>query len=274
MGGTSVRGSSAHGSPVHGLDAATALAGLGDGEYETSLDEGWWIEGTAYGGYLAAVLVRASSGLDAVSGLRPLSTCVQFHAPTSPGHARVRVRALHAGRSAASVLAEVEQDGETRAAALSCFGKPRTGPDLALAARMTGVAGPADCVPLTVRPEVAARFRLAQRFERRRLPATPGIDTGGWIRFAEQRPLDAMGAVALLDSWTAAATAHVRVDRMLTLSYFVQFLAPLTAAPADFVLATFTCDAARDGYAEDAGELRDANGTILARSRQVVCIAR
>jgi hypothetical protein len=264
----------------HGLDAATRLGWLSAGDCDADLDDGWWLDGTAFGGYLAATLLRASTGLDAVSGQRLLSTCVQFHAPTRPGHASVRVRVLHAGRSAASVLAELDQDGVTCAAALSCFGRPRSGPVIPSAAE-SGAPGPAeiaapeDCQPLIVRPEVRARFRLADRFERRRLPPCPGVDTGGWTRFAEPRPLDAIGIVAMLDSWTAAAAAHVRIERMLTLSYFVQFLAPQgPAGPDDFLLATFTCGAARDGYAEDVGELRDASGTVLARSRQVVCIAR
>jgi acyl-CoA thioesterase len=257
----------------HGLDAATTLRPLGGGEYEASLDDAWWVDGTGYGGYLAAVLARASSELDAAAGQRLLSSCVQFHAPTEAGRALVRVRALAGGRSSGGVLAELVQGGVTRTAALSCFGRMRSGPRRS-AAPPVAAPPPSDCPPLTVRPQVRARFRLADRFERRRLPATAGVDTGGWIRFAEPRPLDPVGVLALLDSWTAAATAHARVERMLTLSYFVQLLAPLTAGPGDFLLATFRCDAMADGYAEDAGELRDASGVLLARSRQVVCVAR
>jgi acyl-CoA thioesterase len=258
----------------HSLDAATALQPVGAGQYGMELDEGWWLDGSAFGGYLAAGLYRATAEALTNPAQRPLSITIQFNAPTRPGSALISVQTIRAGSSVSSMLATLEQDGAVNAIALSCFGRVRGGP--VIPARPLQVPPPDQCPPLTVRPDVRARFPLAERFERCRLPApAAGTDTGGWIRFSAPRRIDALAVLVLLDSWTVAASAKTRIERMLTLSYFVQFLAPIPHGdPGDFSLVTFSCDAAQDGYAEDVGEMRDATGSVLARSRQVVLIAK
>ncbi|WP_329410490.1 thioesterase family protein [Nocardia vinacea] len=257
------------------LELATSLKSAGNGIAEVILSEAWWIEGTAYGGYLAAILLRAASA-ECGAGQRPLSLTVHFIAAVQPGPAEVQVQAVNAGRSSSTLTARLCQGGSCRAFAVVAFGRERNGPLLDEHTMPVGDL-PQSSEVLTVRPEVRARFPLYARFERRRLAdsARKTFDVGGWIRLSEPQPLDYLSAVTLLDSWVAAATTKVSANRMLTLVYYVQFLCPLPWADEraqDYALVAFRSGSARDGYAEDDGELWSPRGTLLARAQQVVVI--
>jgi acyl-CoA thioesterase len=260
------------------LEEATRFTPAGDGLAMVELSPAWWLEGTAYGGYLAAALLRAmlERGGTLRGTQRPLSMTVHFHSRVRPGPARVRVTATYEGRTTSTLTARLEQDGSCAAFAVASVGRAAQGP--ALAERPMPVSDPPEaCPPLVVRPEVRERFPLHARFERRRLPehARTAFDTGGWIRLSEPRPLDHLTAVTLLDSWVAAATTKVTARRMLTLVYVVQFLEDLPPAGDDgagFSLVTFRSQWAKDGYAEDDGELWSRDGILLARAHQVVLI--
>jgi acyl-CoA thioesterase len=213
--------------------------------------------------------LRAMTAENAQAAQRVLALTVHFNAPVQPGAAVVRVRRDRPGGSVSSLAATLSQDNDSAVTAFASFGRTRTGPELD-DTPPPDVPDAARCPPLIVRPEIRARFPLAGRFERRRLPAP---NAGSWIRFAAPRPLDPLGVVALLDSWTAAAAAKITVSRMLTVVYFVQFLRPLPSPqPDDFVLVRVCCDSAEGGYADDQGELW-SGGTLIARSQQVVLIA-
>ncbi|ONH31729.1 acyl-CoA thioesterase [Pseudofrankia asymbiotica] len=250
------------------LDAATALTPAGPHRYLARLDAGWWLDGTAFGGYLAALLLRAiAAGVEAPDQ-RVLALAVHFGGRVAPGEALVTVRPDQLGRSVSSVSATLSQGGVTTTCATASFGRRRGGPPLRRWPQ-PAVPAAADCPELTVRPQVRERFALAARFERRRLPAGP---VGGWIRLAEPRPPDELSVVTLLDSWTAAVAALVPVRRMLTVAYHVQFLAePVGLSADDYALVTFEAGSVSDGYADDDGELW-AGDVLVARSRQAVLI--
>lgn len=257
------------------LDLATRFAPAGGGLGTVDLSPAWWLERTAYGGYLAATLLRPM--LERGNPLhRPLSLTVNFHSRVQPGPARVQVTAAYEGRASSTLTASLEQGGTCAAFAVATFGREAAGP--ALDERSMPVSEPPErCPPLVVRPEVRERFALHARFERRRLPepARTTFDTGGWIRLSEPRPLDHLTAVALLDSWVAAAATKVKARRMLTLVYFVQFLENLPPngdVGEEFSLVTFRSQWAKGGYAEDDGELWSRDGVLLARAHQVVLI--
>jgi acyl-CoA thioesterase len=257
------------------LELATAITPAGPGVGVVTLSRQWWIEGTAYGGYLAAILLRAAAA-ECGPAQRPRSLTVHFTGSVQPGPAEVEVRTVNAGRSSSILTASLSQGGTCKAFAVVAFGRDRSGPRLA--EHSMPVSEPPELSePLTVRPEVRARFPLHARFERRRLArdALKGFDVGGWIRLSEPRPLDYLPAVAFLDSWVAAATTKVKISRMLTLVYYVQFLCTLpreAESPEDYALAVFRSGSASDGYAEDDGELWSQDGTLLARAQQVIVI--
>lgn len=257
------------------LELATAIKPAGLGVAEVNLCQGWWLEGTAYGGYLAAALLRAAVA-ECGPGQRPRSLTVHFTGPVQPGPAGIDVRTVNAGRSSSTLTASLSQGGSCKAFAVVAFGRDRNGPRLAEHS-MPVNEPPELAEPMTIRPEVRARFPLYARFERRRF-ATDTLqtfDVGGWIRLSEPRPLDCLSAVALLDSWVAAATTKVTATRMLTLVYYVQFLCTLpreARSPEDYALAVFRSGSADNGYAEDDGELWSQDGTLLARAQQVVVI--
>ncbi|WP_067898154.1 acyl-CoA thioesterase [Nocardia vaccinii] len=257
------------------LELATSLEPVGAGIAKVALSPAWWIEGTAYGGYLAALLLRAAQA-ECGQDQRPLSLTVHFISAVRPGPAEVQTRAVSAGRSSSTVTATLSQGGSCRAFAVVAFGRDRGGPLLDEHSMPVGDP-PELSEPLTVRAEVRARFPLHARFERRRLAesARKTFDVGGWIRLSDPQPLDYLSAVTFLDSWVAAATTKVAASRMLTLVYFVQFLCPLpleNERSRDYALAVFRSGSARDGYAEDDGELWNQRGTLLARAQQVVVI--
>jgi acyl-CoA thioesterase len=257
------------------LESATSIDTTGTGTGTVNLSRAWWIEGTAYGGYLAATLLRAAAAARG-PGQRPRSLTVHFTGPVQPGRAELEVRTVSAGRSSSTVTVGMSQGDSCKVFAVVAFGRERDGP--VLAEHSMPVSDPPELAEhLTVRAQVRARFPLHARFDRRRLApsARKTFDVGGWIRLSEPRPLDHLSVVAFLDSWVAAATTKVAARRMLTLVYYVQFLSTLphnTAGPHDYALAVFRSGSAGDGYAEDDGELWSQDGTLLARAQQVVVI--
>jgi acyl-CoA thioesterase len=93
--------------------------------------------------------------------------------------------------------------------------------------------------------------------------------TGGWIRLAEERPLDAPLVVALSDAWWPAP--YGLADRLLvapTIDLTVHLRAPLPL-PHDDVLIEVRSDTAADGYFEEDTRMFSRDGRLLAHSRQL-----
>jgi acyl-CoA thioesterase len=249
------------------------------GHYEARIDEGWFIVRGPNGGYLAAILVNAMSASvgDPARGLRSLN--VHYLRPPRAGRARIETRLERSGRSLATVSARLFQGDELQALATAAFSVARQGPSLHHAV-MPEVPPPAE-LPLRERsPAVPFHALFEQRVgigpallqgERQREAVT-----GGWLRLAEPRPLDASLLVTLADAWPPAVFATSALPPLgggvptIDLTVHVRTTLPLIGAgDDDYALVVFRTRQVSDGFLEEDGEIWSPRGELLAQSRQL-----
>jgi acyl-CoA thioesterase len=189
---------------------------------------------------------------------------------------------LAATASASSVVLDV----------LGCPEKPKFWLPLAVGAFAPELPGAADyagrpppapppeeIAPLAFRPGM---LPVLGRFETRPALGAPplsGADealAGGWLRFAEPRPLDAIALAMYADAWMPAPFARLRAPVAApTIDLTVHFRAPAAAAalpPEEPVLAVFRSSTAAGGFFEEDGELWSRHGVLLAHSRQLALL--
>lgn len=186
--------------------------------YRIVIDPNWGIGGRPNGGYLLAAIANAGRSAISETGgehADALAASAQFLRPPSAGTAEALVTVLRRGRSSTQVQIELHQNEQLCVVALLNFG--------GLAAESEpwwsdgdGIDLPAehDCVELPVNPpggdfEVPMMEFVAQRLD----PSVLGFAVGkpanmgelrGWLRFRDDRPLDALALLFAVDSFPPA----------------------------------------------------------------------
>lgn len=262
------------------FDRDTAIQPVGaaaPGIYEGHIDRGWWVVRGPNGGYVAALLLRAlSAEVPAERAARSLT--VHFTAPPDEGLVRIETRVERIGRSLSTVSGRLVQGDRLLALALAAFSLPRPRPGFDHA-RMPEAAPPDACSPFP------GTIPLHERYESRwAVGAPPGggaeeASSGGWIRLAEPRPVDALLIAAYTDAWPPAvfsrASSREAIGPVPTVDLTIHFRRALplaVARPDDWCLAAFRSRLAADGFLEEDGEIWSRNGLLLAQSRQLAVI--
>jgi acyl-CoA thioesterase len=259
-----------------GFDADTALRAAGPGEFDLDVPDHWRVGwGGVNGGYVAAVVTRAMEAVVADPERRPRSLTVHYVAGLRPGPARIAVQVERAGRSLSSLSVRVVQAEATVAVALAAAAADRPGlrfqhrpmpeapPPEELSGWPWGAGGPAFRVNWDYRPCVGG------------LPFSGAAEavSGGWIRPAKPRPLDAVLVAAMADAWLPPALLmYERPGSLPTIDLTVHFrasLPPAGARPGDFAFAVFESRLAAGGYVEADGVIWSAGGEVLAQARQL-----
>jgi acyl-CoA thioesterase len=249
----------------------TAVRAVAEGSLSCDIRPDWWVVNGPNGGYVAAILVRAMSANSAADE-RPLrSLTVHFQRPPEAGPAEIEVTVERQGRSVSFMRAALSQGGRVCAGAVAVFARDRTGLELDHA-RAPVVPGPEETDQLPDRPEAPP---FGREFDFRPAIGKTGFGeadealTGGWLRFRDERPLDAPALVALCDSWFPAVFAVSDGPLAVpTLELTVHVRAPLPLAH-DWVLGRYATRLARDGFLEEDAELFSRDGRLLAQSRQL-----
>jgi hypothetical protein len=261
--------------PGYVFDEDTAVDQVGPGEWSATVSSRWDVVGGApNGGYLQAIALRA---LGHEAGLPdPVTSTAHFVAKPEHGPAIVRTTIERRGRHTTGT-ARLEQ-GETTVMLLTAtFG------DLADASGPTRIdGGPPHLPPLdacVAAPDDDALPPIVRRFDARFDPEGIGWMLGepsgdgriaGYIRFADSRPVDGLALPLLADAmpppvlnmvpgiaWvpTLELTTHVR------------------GRPAPgWLRAVFRTRLLVDGYLEEDGEIWDADGRLVAISRQFALV--
>jgi hypothetical protein len=257
----------------HPFDADTALEETGTGRWRAWAPERWFMARGPNGGYLAAVAARAA---EAAAG-RPLrSLTLHFVAAPAVGPIDVAVMPEREGRSYTAVSIRLEQDRAPKTLALATLGAlPDDGPEW-------DAARPPDATPLAeterIPPEHTDVPAFMRNYDMRwalgRDGDVPG--SGGWMRTAEPRLLDAPLVAAMTDAWAPAAfVALGRFGAAPTLDLTIHIRRPLPPAgmaPEDHVLGRFVSRVSVAGVWEEDGELWTPAGELLAQSRQLALI--
>jgi acyl-CoA thioesterase len=249
----------------------TAVTPRGDGVFECGIGPDWWVIAGPNGGYIGAIIVRALAA-DPELDSRPLrSITIHYLGRPEAGPAEIHVEADRHGRSVSFTRGRFVQAGRTLANAAAVFADDRDGVELDTT-EPPRVPPPGQAEQL---PDSPGGMPFARQLDYR--PAIGGrlfsagdhALTGGWMRFRDERPLDAAALVALCDSWFPAVFAVVQDPVPVpTLELTVHFRAPLPR-PHDWTLGRYSTRLARDGFLEESAEIYSREGELLAESRQL-----
>jgi acyl-CoA thioesterase len=259
------------------FDEDTALEPVGPGRWRAHLHERWSVARGPNGGFVGALVARAAEAA-AERPLRSLTT--QFLEAPDPGPVDVIATVERAGGSTSAVSVRIERDGRPTALALATLGAWREGEAEWQDAQMPQAPPPEEAFRLDPARNGIPAFvgnydmRWAVGEPPQKGPAE-GI-TGGWVRTAVPRAVDAPRIVAFADCWFPAAYARLgAVVPAPTLDLTVYVRSPLPPAgmgAADFVLGVFRTRWGTGGLWEEDGELWSPDGVLLAQSRQLALV--
>lgn len=256
------------------FDADTAVTRHDDGSYSARLTDQWNVGERPNGGYLMATALRAVA--DAVDQPHPLTVTCHFLRPPTPGLIELDVEVVRQGRSLATGAARMTRDGVEYARIITAFG------DLTATEGATVVTGaPPDLPPPEACPTARgtmpgrASAAIVERFDLRFHPATLGwardaptgrAEVGGWIRFADGRDPDLLALVQIVDAFPPTVFDLGVTGWVPTLELTVH----LRARPAPgWLRAWLSTRFLIDGYLEEDAEVYDADGALVAQSRQL-----
>ena len=250
---------------------------------------GWGQGRATYGGLVAGLMLSAlkaqlpSDGTDAGAdegGLLPLrSMTVSFVGPLEPGEAELQPRILRAGRSAVQGEVLVVQDGDVEAAMLASFGRPRASqvvvdPD----AQRSDLTPPEEVSVIPFIEGTSPGF-LAHVDLRTADGGWPYSSAGtshlkGYMRFREAPPVfGEEHFVSLLDAWPPAVIQMLDQPRPASsMTWTLELLDDVAAAPDTFWQYEVRTDQARDGYAHTEAHVWHPDGRLVAISRQTIAV--
>lgn len=265
-------------------DIDVLLHAAHDGE-AVVIPEGWGQGRATYGGVVAGVLVARVLGAVSLDAALLRSVTVNFVAPAVAGPGRVTVEVLRRGKSATQVQARfVQSDADSgesvRAIALCTFGAQRPSSVALDPTTPLDDVPPFDAlqgVPFIegMSPDFIARVDLRPASGQHPFSGASAGDLTGYMRFRE--PTQEFGLahlVSLIDAWPPAAGQMLAAPTpMSTMTWTLEFTAPVSDDPATTWWYEVTTDAAHDGYAHSGARIVDpATGALVAISRQTVAL--
>ncbi|MEQ6903230.1 thioesterase family protein [Nocardioides sp. YIM 152588] len=257
------------------LDEAVACEPLGDGVQRVDLTTDWnTANGTPNGGYILAVLQHAA--MQDAAHPDPLSIAVTYFRPATAGPADVHVREVRVGRRVSTYDAILVQNGKEIAhAVLSTHDWDKTGSIEHTPHAAPETPGPLECTESPAFPAgfmpILDRYTYRSTYQPGWLRGEPSGRTEvlAWIRAADERPVDALLAGAMVDAFfpATAEIGHVASSTIqLTVHYRrrPESLWALGHVVARHVIA---------GYHDEDVELWDEQGRLIAQSRQLAILA-
>jgi hypothetical protein len=258
----------------HAFDLATAVRG-GPERWAAEVDPGWTVAGRPNGGYLLALVTRAA--LEVAGQPHPLAVSAHFLSPSDPGPAELEVRRLRAGRSLSTARVTLAQGGQARLEALVTAGRidPDAGPGWRRSTRPAGLPPVEACV--AAQPELPGGMRanLLDHLDLRLDPATVGWAAGrpggrlemrGWARFSDGRAADPLALLQVVDALppTSFDLGLASWAPTVELTVYVRGL----PAPG-WLACVVTGQLWQGGWFDEAAEVRDSAGRLVAQSRQL-----
>ncbi|SDZ97273.1 acyl-CoA thioesterase [Microbulbifer marinus] len=239
-----------------------------------------WTQGRAtFGGLVAAMLYeKMAAHVDADASLRSLT--ISFVGPVGSDAIDISSTTLRAGRSVTQVEGHLRQDDSVLLAGLASFGKGRESNIHVATDRAPEFTGPDECEALPYIPGVVPEFtqKFDYRIARGQLPFSGSSDNhlGGWVRFKDgsNAPVTISHLLTLIDAWPPAILPMLRAPAPASsLAWTVEFIEPLPALKADSWWQYLAeVEQAADGYGVIQARLWDADGRLVAFSRQTVTV--
>ena len=229
-----------------------------------------------YGGWVAALMLKAVIHDQAPSRFEPVAFTVDFMKAPKEGAVVIRRTCDRAGRTASFWRVELEMaDGTPCARALLTMAERRD----------TGVFSP-ETMPDVPRPDAVERFettllpvKWAHLYETRVVKGamggiTPDTQSLVWVRDADRRPLDHVSMLALSDSpFPRLFLATGRPSNISTITmttYLHASTAELQTIGSAHILADSRCARSVGGFYDQHTHFYSQAGDLVAASQQMV----
>lgn len=284
------------------FDDATAVSPTDvPGRWSASVDPDFSIAGRTNGGYLLAVATAAAlAEVDAGGGqhLDPVATSGAFLTVAPPGPVAVDVEVLRTGRGLSVLRSTVRAPGSADGAGRDPDGDSYLSatvtcgvlPDSAAghqhdAVPPVGLPPEEACVRLPVQApgfEVPLMGVLAERLDPACLGWVQGAPSGagelrGWVRFDDDRPVDALSLVLAADCLPPATFDLGLAGWVPTLQLSVWLRAlpspgPLQVRQVARVVDDGSASGGRTAMVDETCDVWDAAGTLVATGHQLAAL--
>ena len=255
------------------FDIATNAVPLGNGVYDTPVEDRWDINGNANGGYLLALVANA---MRAESGrAHPVSISMHYLSPAPAGPAPTTCEVVKAGRRLSTVVASMSRDGRDIVRSIGTFGDV----DASIGAQSNTLVMPQmvpyeDCPTRPDNPE--APLGLMTRLDMRLHPEDVGFSTNtpngiarvrGYFAFRDGRPVDTLALLLAADAFPPVMFNLFGVKGWVPT---IEFTVHVRGVPVEGpIICQFTSSLTQGGFWEEDGVMWDSAGTVVAMSRQL-----
>lgn len=235
----------------------------------------WSIGDAPNGGYLAVGVARH------LAGMRPLqSLSIHYLRPARPGPSVVSTTILREGRASSVVSGALRQGGDDVLVATAILSDPPSGlgrtpapptlPDPERCVR--GRPGPTDRLPIADRVDMRLAPGAVSWGGRREDRSDVG-ELGGWVRFADGRPIDPTSLLFFADCFPSPVLnlRHVEADWVPTLEMSVQLFA---LPPTTWLRGWFRVATLQGSVLVEEGDLFADDGSHVATVRQLARLHR
>src|SRR4051794_35695459 len=166
------------------FDRATALEPRGVGCFVGEITRDYWIVQGPNGGYLAAIALRGATLSLASAERLPRSMHLRYLSPPKAGAFELRVQPIREGGSLTLLAVSLQQAGRECLSASVCF-------SAALSSVTFQDSAPPAARALDEAQPMGQAIPMHARFDARiAIGGVPRADTGGYLRFADGRPVD------------------------------------------------------------------------------------
>ncbi|NNN13695.1 MAG: thioesterase family protein [Acidimicrobiaceae bacterium] len=245
------------------------------GSYHALISPNWNIGKKPNGGYLMAILNRAFQK----ESDKPhcLSITAHYLRSPDPGPCELDVVVEKAGKTITNVSGRLISEGKTSIVALATYGDLENMVGLnRQSAKAPEVDPPSLCEELNWPDTIAGAVgsQMPHRFEMRvpkdspfnnRKASGTQAKLAVWMRFADDRPIDADSVPLFLDSAPPAIMAVVQAGWIPTIDLTIHLRKVPTG---NWVLGLFATDTLINGLLEEDGTLWDEDLNLIATSRQ------
>ncbi len=249
----------------------------GSAAFAGQVDPAWNIGANPNGGYLLAIAAQAL-GQATPDQPDPLSISAHYLRPGLAGQAcRIDTQVLRSGRTISTVRATLTQAGRPCLevlAAMGHLGDSQTAvpvltlplPDLPPPEQCIGRSASAQGVTLSILDQLDIRLHPDE--------AVPGAvgraRVSGWIRFTDGRPPDALACLLMADAFPPAVFGLLGLVGWVPT---IELTVHLRRRPAPgWLRGQFWAHDLSDGRVVEDGALWDANGLLVAQSRQLALV--
>lgn len=259
------------------FDEASAIHLQSPGLYAADIDPTWAVGDVPNGGYLLALVLRAV--LAESTYPHPVSTNAHYLAPPCGGPAEVRVGVIRTGRTIETLRATLVQDDMPRVeATVTTSTLSRISPIEWVGPPPEPVAPVDECIPAVVDLPDGSHVGLLEHVDLRLDPQTLGWFSGhpagqlsmrGHVRLTDGTQPDPIVLALAVDSLPPTVFGLGRLGWAPTVE-----LSVLTRGlpSSGWLTVHLRGRLVRDGWFDEEAEVYDADGSLVAQSRQLARI--